>query len=171
MICRPLAWTLLLVHFFVHEPYREQLLAVETILCAMCKDRKPLHIVSFFVVVIYFVQSSHEWILWTQCLHHFVVLCSILAEYYVSEWHLWSWITLCWSIRWLNSVSMYYEHPLRAALRCVVFGFVAQRRFAKTFKDGFKWCWILLVHEFAFVMLPVQMLYEVYQRKKMDSIV
>lgn len=171
MICRTFAWGLLLVHFFVHEPFREQMLAIQTVVCALCKDLKPLHIVTFFVVVIYFVQTSHEWLLWSQCLHHFVVLSCILAEYYISDWHTWSWILLCWSIRWLGSVSMYYQHPLRAAIRCIVFGLVARPRFANSFKDGFKWSWILLVHELAFVMLPVQMLYEVYKRKKIDSVV
>jgi len=58
---------------------------------------------------------------------------------------------------------MYYQHPIRSAARCIVFGFVAQKQFAKTFKDGFKWSWILLVHELALLLLPVQMLYEVYK--------
>jgi len=163
MICRSLAWTLLVVHFFVKEPLREQILAVQTVVCSLCLELKPLHVVSFFVIVIYFLQTSYEWFLWSQCVHHAVVGACILGEYYFKEWHFWSWILLCWSVRWLNSISMYYQHPIRSAARCIVFGFVAQKQFAKTFKDGFKWSWILLVHELALLLLPVQMLYEVYK--------
>lgn len=169
MICRSVAWTLLLVHFFVHEPFREQVLAVETIVCALSKDLKPLHIVNFFVIIIYFVQTSHHWMVWSQCAHHAIVAVCIIGEYYLKEWHFWSWVLLCWSIRWLSSVSMYYQHPVRAALRCVLFGLVAQKRFAKTFKDGFRWCWILLVHEIALCALPFQMLYEIYRKKKVET--
>jgi hypothetical protein len=165
MICRPVAWTLLIVHFFVEEPIREQLLAMESIVCALCTELKPLHIVTFFVLAIYFIQTSYEWLLWSQLIHHIIVAACIIGEYYIEKWHFWSWILLCWCMRWLSSISIYYQHPVRSALRCIVFGFVAQKRFAKTFKDGFKWCWILLVHECALSVLPLQMLYEVYSAK------
>lgn len=169
MICRHVAWLLLVLHFFLDEPFREQVLAIQTLVCVMCHDLKPLHIVTFFVIVIYFVQTEHIWLLWSQCVHHIVVACCIIGEYYVKDWNFWPWLLLCWSIRWLSSVNMYHQHPLRASLRCIVFGLVAQKRFAKTFKDGFKWCWILLVHECALLVLPFQMLFEIYKRKPLDS--
>lgn len=168
MIWRSVAWTLLIIHFCVHEPFREQLLAAETVICCLCSNLTPVHIVSFFVIVIYFVQTSYEWIWWAQCIHHAVVLICIFGEYVIKEWHCWTWVLLCWSIRWLSSIGMYYQHPLRSSLRCVIFGLVAQKRFAPTFKDGFKWSWILLVHEVVLFVLPLQMLYEVYKYKKTE---
>lgn len=166
MICRLVAWVLLILHFFVHEPYREQVLAIQTLVCVLCKDLKPLHIVTFFVIIIYFVETHHVWLLWSQCVHHAVVACCIVGEYYVKDWNFWPWLLLCWSIRWLSSVNMYDQIPVRASLRCIIFGLVAQKRFAKTFKDGFKWCWILLVHEAMWILLPCQMLFEIYKKKK-----
>lgn len=159
------SWILLLLHFFMDEPYREQLLALQTVCCTLMPELKPLHIVTFFTVVIYFVRIEHQPVFWISIIHHAIVCCCILGEYYFQKWHAWSWVILCWSIRWLSSIDTYRDHPARACLRCIVFALVAQKQFVKTFKDGFKWSWILLVHEIAWLALPFQMLYEVYKVK------
>lgn len=166
MIWRALSWCLLFTHFFAHEPYREQILAVQTITCALQPTFNSLHIITFIIAILYFVQTEHRPDIWISVVHHLVVACCILCEYYMKEWHLWSWLVLCWSIRWLSSIHLYQEHPIRACIRCMVFAILVQKRFTKTFKEGFKWCWILLVHEIAWCALPFQMLYEVYKKKE-----
>lgn len=168
MLWRPLAWALLLLHFFFPEPFREQILAVQTVFSASHRRFDAVHIATVFVTVFYFVKTEHHWHWLTFACHHAVVLGCTLSEYYFHEWRYWSWILLCWSVRWLASLDM-YASPLHGAIRCAMFGIVSRgdmlmsRRRVTTFRDGFKWCWILMVHELAWVFLPAQMLYEVYK--------
>lgn len=167
MIWRVALWGLLVSHFFAAEPFREHIFAVQTVLCAIHSRLTPIHIVTVFMAVIYFVQTEHRWIWWTFLVHHVIVAGCVVGEYAFKEWRHWNWILLGWSVRWLSSLDI-YDSPIRATIRCVVFGLVARGRFAKTFKDGFKWCWILLVHELAWAFLPLQMLYEVYMHKETE---
>ena len=155
-------WTLLIVHFFVEEPIREQILAMESIVCSLCTELKPLHIVTFFVLAIYFIQTSYEWLLWSQLVHHIIVAACIIGRVLHRKMAL-----LVMDIAMLvYEMAFFYINILSTsntfgiAMYCV--WFVAQKRFAKTFKDGFKWCWILLVHECALCALPLQMLYMRY---------
>ena len=36
-------------------------------------------------------------------------------------------------------------------------------------RDGLKWSWILFVHEIAWCVLPIQILYEVYYKNKQEN--
>tara|TARA_B100000683_G_scaffold218506_1_gene214786 strand:- start:767 stop:1276 length:510 start_codon:yes stop_codon:yes gene_type:complete len=169
MIWRPLAWALLLIHFFLPEPFREQVLAIETIVAATNRNMRAIHMVSIFVVVVYFVKTEHHWHWSTFLCHHAIVLGCTLSEYYFKDWRYWTWILMAWSVRWLASLDI-YAFPLRACARCIVFGVVAGQN--PSIGAGFKWCWILMVHELAWFLLPMQMLYEAYKRKPtLDSLV
>ena len=73
MIWRPLAWALLLVHFFLPEPFREQVLAIETVIAASNRNMRAIHMVSIFVVVVYFVKTEHHW--------HWSTFCVIMPSF------------------------------------------------------------------------------------------
>ena len=167
MLWKHLAWFLLAAHFF-DEPFREQILAVQTLVCHVSRPKTIAHRDFFCDCHLLCANTTRMAIVVTM----YTPCCSRVlyySEYFIKDWNFWPWLLLCWSIRWLSSVNMYHQHPLRASLRCIIFGMVAQKRFARTFQDGFKWCWILLVHECTLILLPFQMLLK-YTRESLFDI-
>ena len=164
MIWRSCRWFLLLFHFFLPPPFREQLLAIHTVLLTLTPAVLPIHIATGFVVLLFFGKFSEiasESV--PMILHHLVVFMYIWSEYYLKEWRYTCGVVLCWSVRWMNPTNIYSEHPFRAVVRCALFGLMSCRHFS--WSKSVRWCWIFLVHEFFYVLIPVQMLYEVYMKK------
>ena len=160
-----MSWLLLATHYFLPEPYREQVLALQSVTCTTLPSFDALHIASLFSVISFFIHADAEATIPLFILHHIVVACCILSEYYFHENPYWTWVILFWCIRWLSTLDTYDQHPIRSAIKFIMFAFVTRLQRAKTLKSGLKWSWILLVHEVAWCLLPVQMLYEVYVRK------
>lgn len=154
-------WILLLIHFFFPNPYREQLLAIQTVLITFCDRLMPFHIATYIVLLLYLLnlnESSVDVVI--ELMHHVVVFVAVISEFYFREWRYTCWVLLLWSLRWMNVSNIYVDHPFRAFFRCVVFGLVVIRDFEV--ERSLRWCWIFLVHEFFCIFVPVQMLYEVY---------
>ena len=158
-------WPLLLAHFFLPVPYREQLLAVQTVLISFCPVPMPFHMASGLVAFLFLLGLAEvDGVVLPTLLHHVAVFISVISEFYFKKWRWTCWIFLCWSLRWMNPSNIYVDHPLRAVLRCVLFGLVTQRNFSL---DGsIRWCWIFLVHEGFCILVPIQMLYTVYVVQK-----
>jgi len=163
-------WVLLTSHFWWDAPYREQILAVQTVLSTFAPSLMPFHLATAFVVFLYLVQLGDTVTeLVPLVLHHVIVFISVLSEYYFKEWRYACCVVLCWSVRWMNPSNIYLEHPLRGMFRCVLFGALISRRFS--LESAMRWCWLFLVHEALYIFVPVQMLYEVYMKKRPRAVV
>jgi hypothetical protein len=158
-------WLLLLCHFFFPDPYREQLLAAQTVFIAFCPKLMSFHVATGIIWLLYLLNLNESSLdLVVELAHHVAVFISVISEFYFKKWRWTCWIFLCWSLRWMNPSNIYVDHPLRAVLRCVLFGLVTQRNFSL---DGsIRWCWIFLVHEGFCILVPIQMLYSVYAVQK-----
>lgn len=158
-------WLLLFVHFFLPVPYREQVLALQTVLVSFAPKLMPFHVATGIIAFLFLLgMTETDTVVLPTLLHHVAVFISVISEFYFKEWRWTCWIFLCWSLRWMNPSNIYSAHPLIALLRCVVFGFVSQRDFS--FDSSIRWCWIFLVHEGFCILIPVQMLYSVYVVQK-----
>jgi hypothetical protein len=166
-----LGWVALWISFFCPPVQREQIIAVETLLCTFLPP-SALHVVVVTFVLVYFTQTGHRSELWAAVAHHLIIALSVLVQYVDSDYRLRCWLALGWSSRWLGSFLIYDIHPLRECLKCVLFYIVVQCHKSWTFsntydyKNSFKWLWVLFVHEIVWVCLPVQMLFEVYVSQK-----
>ena len=161
MTWRLSGWCLLCLHFFFPEPYREQILAAQTIITSCSDSLLPFHIATAIVVLLYIIQAGDLAFEWSAfILHHVLVFIFVMTEYYHRKWRLTCTCALFWSIRWMNSSNIYLEHPFRGCLRCVLFGVLSARKYC--WHGALRWCWIFFVHEFCYVCIPIQMLYEVY---------
>lgn len=161
MLWRLGGWFLLLMHLFFPEPYREQLLAAQSIFITLAPKIMSFHIASALLCLLYVCQTddiAFEWAAFI--LHHLLVFVFVISEYYFNEWRYTFGCVLFWSIRWMNTTNIYAEHPIRGCVRCLLFGFLTARQFSCV--HALKWCWIFFVHEFCYVCIPVQMLHEVY---------
>lgn len=163
-----IGWPFLFFSLFLPEPYREQSLAVQTIICTLFDKMYTFQLVTFFFVLSYFVETKLHHILSVQILHHVVIVCTIIVQYMEPKYQYFCWCLVGWSTRWLGSVNMYAQ-PVRTLLKCIVLLFVLKGKWRHTrqcnLKDELKWCWILFVHESLCVFLPVQILYEVYSNR------
>jgi len=154
-------WILLLVHFFFPAPYREQLLAIQTVLVTFCDRLMPFHIATYIVLLLYLLNFNETSVdITIELMHHMIVFVAVISEFYYREWRYTCWILLLWSLRWMNVSNIYVDHPFRALFRCLVFGLVVIRDF--DIERSLRWCWIFLVHEIFCIFVPIQMLYEVY---------
>jgi hypothetical protein len=163
-------WVLLISHFWWDAPYREQILALQTIISTLAPSLMPFHLATVFVVFLYLVQLGDNVTEFVPLvLHHVIVFISVLSEYYFKEWRYTCAVVLCWSMRWMNPSNIYLEHPLRAMLRCILFGVLISRQFS--LERAIRWCWLFLVHESLYIFVPVQMLYEVYMKKRPRAVV
>lgn len=161
MLWKFVGWPILLLHFFFPNPYREQLLAIQSLCMTFSPCVYPYHVATSVVLLLYLInlnESSVDLVL--ELLHHVGVFVAVVSEFYFREWRYTCFMLLFWSLRWMNTSNIYVDHPFRACLRCVLFGLVVCRDFS--LERSFRWCWILIVHEFFCIFIPVQMLYEVY---------
>lgn len=153
-----IGWPLLFVHFFLVRG--EQLLAIQTILCATVTPYQPYH--SATVVILFIHVTQHHYNDWVHLvLHHIIITAAVLLEYFLAKYHKVGWVCAAWSIYWLGSGPV---HPIRACLRCLVFLLVsnARKKWTDISDNHLKTIWILLVHEVAWCAIPIQMLYEIY---------
>jgi hypothetical protein len=161
-VIRYIGWPLLLVHFFVPIFWREQVLALQTVICAVT-GVQSYHAAT---VAILFVHLSERVLVGglQLVLHHVVLVSAVLLEYKMPEYRTVRWVVVAWSVRWLGTADLYLN-PSRAALRCLVFFFVTncRQQWSSVIDNNYlKTVWILLVHEMLWCVLPIQMLYEIY---------
>jgi hypothetical protein len=163
-VLRLVGWPLLLLHFFVPGPYNEQILSVQTILLTLTPGVESYHVATGICLVLYLLDPVPviEW--QSQLIHHILVFACVLCEYFFREWRWTCWLVLFWSVRWMNPLNIYLSDPLRAVLRCVLFGSVTYSQF--TLESGFRWCWLFFVHELFIIFVPFQMLYSVYGMRR-----
>jgi hypothetical protein len=153
-----IGWPLLLVQFFLIPFWREQVLALQTLICAMVKPQQSYHTATAVVLFVHLSKTlSDEWV--NQILHHIIVAAAVLLEYFVQDYRLVGWVCAAWSVHWLGAAQI---QPIRSCLRYVVFLIVANARKRWADNNYYKTVWILLVHEVTWCIIPVQMLYEIY---------
>tara|TARA_B110001450_G_C17441844_1_gene408282 strand:- start:20 stop:547 length:528 start_codon:yes stop_codon:yes gene_type:complete len=154
-------WFLLLIHFFFPEPYREQILAFQTILITFSPKILSFHIATGIIVCLYLLNLNESSIdIVAELAHHAAVFIAVISEFYFRAHRYTCWVLLFWSLRWMNVSNIYVESPWHAFVRCCIFGFVVHRDFS--LDRAIRWCWVFIVHEFFCIFVPVQMLYEVY---------
>mgnify|MGYP006085576901 CR=1 FL=1 len=157
-------WGLLLLHFFFPDPYREQILAAQTVFVTFCPTVMPFHMATGIIWVLYLLNLNESSVdIMVELAHHVAVFIAVISEFYFREWRYTCWLMLFWSLRWMNVSNIYVEEPWRALFRCCVFGFVVHRDFSVD--RAIRWCWVFLVHEFFCIFVPVQMLYQVYMSR------
>lgn len=165
-VSRYIGWPLLLVHFFVPVFWREQVLALQTLVCAVT-NVQPYHAAT--VAFLFVHLSEHNTVEWAHVvLHHVVLVSAVLLEYTMLEYRPVRWMVVAWSVRWLGTTNLYLN-PGRSVLRCLVFLFVTnfrQQWSTVTNNNYLKTVWILLVHELLWCVLPIQMLYEIYSETR-----
>jgi|TARA_B110000977_G_scaffold200605_1_gene291755 general stress protein CsbA len=152
-------WPLLFIQFFLVDQ-AEQLLAIQTIVCAVVNTYQPYHTATVVILFARLTQHhSHEWV--NMLLHHIIIAAAVLLQYFSKKYSKVGWVCAAWSIYWLGYSSVY---PLQSCLRCMVFIVVsnAQKRWAQSNNNCLKTVWILMVHELAWCAIPIQMLYEIY---------
>mgnify|MGYP006126666511 FL=1 len=164
-----LGWPVLLVGLFLPEPYREQSIAIQTILCTLFPVKYTFQLVTLIFVAFYFVRHRSHDDIPIQILHHCIVVCTILLQYMEKKYQIFSWCLLAWSARWLGSINI-YDQPFRTSIKCLLLMIVLKGRWRTkcphNFGDELKWCWVLFVNECMCLLLPVQILYEVYVFKQ-----
>jgi hypothetical protein len=150
-------WPFIFLHLYVPEPYKEMIIALQTFICAFLKKQNiPLTdsilAITLFVILTYFTQTEHiHQNVITILLHHTIVGIASISNYIINDWRYILWCILCWSIRWLSSINIYQQSPIRASVRIFMF-FLLSR---KPFGDPYRWYWILLVHEIVWVLCYV----------------
>ena len=165
-VIRYIGWPLLLLHFFVPYFWREQVLALQTILCAVTAVQS-YHAATIAVLFVHLSeQTVADWMF--IALHHVVIVSAVILEYKMPEYCTARWVVVAWSVRWLGTTDLYLN-PVRAVLRCLVFLFVTncrQQWSSVIDKNYVKTVWILLAHESLWCVLPIQMLYEIYSENQ-----
>lgn len=155
---------MLLSHFLFPTPYREQLLALQTVLVTAAPRLEGFHTATAIVTLLYILGVTEmDSVLVPTVLHHVAVFVAVMSEFYFPEWRCSCWVLLGWSMRWMNPSNLYAPGligALRAVCRCVLFGAVSYTNFSVA--KSVRWCWIFLVHESFCLLVPIQMLYEVY---------
>ena len=172
---RYVGWPLLLLHFFLKSFWREQVLALQTLICAS-DSVQPYHAATIVILFVNLVENVEKvenvelGAVVQMILHLLVVGSAVLMEYY-QKYIVIGWVGAAWSVRWLGSINLYLS-PERSCLRCLVFLLVAnwQRKWSKTEEGMYrKVVWILIVHEIMWCILPVQILYEIYFNKDVEK--
>lgn len=163
-LLRLAGWPLLLLHFFVAGPYNEQILSVQTVLLTLTPTLESYHVATGICLILYLLDPVPviEW--QSQLIHHILVFGCVMCEYFFREWRRTCWVFLFWSVRWMNPLNIYLVAPLRAVLRCVLFGLLLHQKFS--LESAFRWCWLFFVHEVFLIFVPFQMLYSVYGLQK-----
>lgn len=163
-----IGWPLIFVQLLVFDPYREVIIAIQTFICAILSTLK-LHntsqnTITIFIVILTCFTHSNNYppSVLSIGAYHTIIAATTVANYITPE-HLYIYLTtVAWSVKWLSYIIIWNQSPIRAAVRFVLFALVSNKRFGKQHV----WYWVLMVHEFAFIFIPVQMLFEVYKNKK-----
>jgi len=162
-----IGWPLLFVHFFLPEPWGEVTLAVQTFVCAFFRDIQSYHVATTVVLMQYITSPSLDSSLIDILIYHLTVFCAIVGQYTFRTYRPVCWVMLFWTLHWLD---MGPFTAWRYVLKCVLFRQLSLFPPGRgTHHGGFKWCWILIVHEWAWCLLPFQMLYEVYVESKIKT--
>jgi len=165
----PIGWPLIVLSLFAREPYREQLLAGQTILCCMVRKYQSFHTATIICVMIYFTHQHNIILPQSIILHHIIVVCTIASEYLDIQYKWVIWTLMAWSTRWLGTISV-FDSPLRSTIKFIMFRCISNGPWAINETGGLKWCWLLFVHELMWCLLPIQILYEVYYHNRNNQI-
>ena len=161
-------WPLLVLALFVDEPYREQLIAGQTILCSLYPNTHNFHAATAVFVLFYFTHPyTHTQLIHATVLQHIIVACAVASHYVVPKYNRSIWLLSAWSLRWLATASI-FDTPIRTCIKCALFACVSQGPWRSA--CGIKWVWLLFTHEVAWFLLPIQILYEVYSGKKTNPL-
>jgi|TARA_B110000208_G_C11782142_1_gene434268 hypothetical protein len=162
MILRAVGWILIFLQFFIDEKWREQIIAAQTIYCAATlRVLRPFHIATIGLIA----ASSAEIIetdLIRILLLHVAIFSALFLEYKARELKTIGWVAVAWSIRWLGS-SAFYDSPIRSSFKCILYIIVANLREMYVDANYYKCLWILIVHESCWILVPIQLLREIYQ--------
>jgi hypothetical protein len=160
MFASLIGWPLLFLQFFLVNQ-REQLLAIQTILCAIVQPTMVIQIATSVILFEHLTPIiNYSW--QHMMLHHLIIAAAVLLEYVPVPGTKWvGCVCAAWSIYWLGASRL---TPVRSCLRCLVFILLsnARKRWSDLETTSMKTVWILLVHEFAWCAIPIQMLYEIY---------
>lgn len=159
-----IGWPLLLLHFLIEEPWRECVLAIQTLICGVVESKHTYHIATLVVTFQYIACPEQDASFFMAIMYHTLLFGAVCAQYAFRERGMAFWFALAWSMHWIGSASMH--PPWRHVAKCVLFHQVASTCLVgKPLIHGFKWSWLIISHELAWCLIPVQMLYEVYIEK------
>tara|TARA_B110000858_G_scaffold133394_1_gene151716 strand:+ start:680 stop:1201 length:522 start_codon:yes stop_codon:yes gene_type:complete len=169
MIVRISGWILIFIHFLITEEWRELIIAAQTIFCAATISKiHPYHIATGVLLAISSAYEKNTNLL-QLILLHITVLFAVFLEYQQKvELKYVAWVSVIWTIRWLNC-DYFYEQPIRACIKCLLYIVVANLHQKYLDANFFKCIWIMICHEFFFVLAPVQLLWEIYRKTKKEE--
>jgi hypothetical protein len=167
MIVRGLGWIIIFVQFFITEKWREQVMAAQTIFCAATIHKTlPFHVATL-ALLITVTPKQTETEFTKIILLHIAIFSAVYIEYQSPRWRCVAWVSVAWSIRWL-SCQTFYDSPIRSSIKCVLYIIIANLRQKYLDQNNFKCVWIILVHEICWVLIPIQMMREIYHNKKKE---
>ena len=158
-----IGWPLLLIHFFIREPWRECVLAIQTLICGFVETKHTYHIATLIVTFQYIACPEQNSSPFSMLMYHTLLFGAVCAQYAFRERGMAFWFALAWAMHWIGSLE---TPPWRQSLKCLLFHQVTSTCLVgKPLVHGFKWSWLIISHEIAWCLLPLQMLYEVYIEK------
>jgi|TARA_B110000902_G_C14272165_1_gene573607 hypothetical protein len=167
MINRVIAWGILL-GYFVLISYREEIIAAQTIFCAANLEKiYPFHFATIAIMVITDSDQTENEIL-RVILLHCAVCFAVAVEYLLPRQKYIAWTAVVWIVKWLNCTPL-LQSPFRACLKCCIYIIVSNLRQKYLEANYGKCIWILLVNEIFLILVPFQLLHEIYYKKKKES--
>jgi len=168
MVTRIFGWVLIFVQFFVSGQLKEQVTAAQTVFCAATiGEIKPYHIATLTLVTSLGVEpSSIDTI--GDILMHVAIFSAVYIEYHKPRLKTPVWVAVAWTIRWLN-YNAFYESPVRSSIKCILYIIIANLRQKYLNGNYFKCVWLILVHEICWILVPIQLMREIYQKKKKEE--
>jgi hypothetical protein len=164
MIDRISGWILIFIHFLITEEWRELIIAAQTIFCAATISKiHPYHIATGVLLAISSASEKNTNLV-QLILLHLTVLFAVFLEYQQKvEFKYVAWISVIWTIRWLNC-DYFYEQPFRSCFKCLLYIVVSNLRQKYLDANFFKCIWIIICHEIFFVLVPIQLMNEIYRK-------
>jgi len=170
MIVRFVGWIIIFVQFFVLTQFREQIMAAQTIFCAATSHTiYPFHVATL-ALLITVSPEQREIDLTKIILLHIAIFSAVYIEYQSPRWKRVAWVSVAWSIRWL-SCQKFYDSPIRSSIKCILYIIIANLRQKYLNGNYFKCVWLVLVHEICWVVVPIQMMREIYYKKKKEFLI
>jgi len=162
MITRFLGWVLIFLQFFTKTIWREQIIAMQTIFCAATANQiQPYHLATATLIVILSADPIST-DMTKFILFHITVLSAVYIEYRLPSARYVSRTAVVWIIRWLGSCNDFYSDPVRSCTKCLVYIIIANFRLKYLNANFYKCIWIITTHEICLLILPIQLLREIY---------
>tara|TARA_B110001452_G_scaffold106982_1_gene88633 strand:- start:739 stop:1257 length:519 start_codon:yes stop_codon:yes gene_type:complete len=168
MVTRIFGWILIFVQFFIIGQLKEQVIAVQTIFCAATIGKlKPYHVATLALVASLGVEPSPIDMV-AFILLHVTIFSAVYMEYNNPRLKTAVWVAVAWTIRWL-SYNAFYESSVRSSFKCILYIISANLRQKYLNGNYYKCVWILMVHEICWVLIPIQLMREIYQKNKKEE--